>query len=98
MIPAPFVISVVSAVYDVARYLPEFLASLENQRGVDVGTVELVAVDDGSCDDSLEVLRRWQARGTLRMTVLTKPNGGQGSARNLGLEHATGEWVTFTDP
>jgi glycosyltransferase involved in cell wall biosynthesis len=95
---APYDVSIVTAVYDVARYLPEFFASIEAQRGVDLRRVEIVAVDDGSTDDSLDVLRGWQERIAVDMVVLTKPNGGQASARNLGLEHATGEWVTFTDP
>ena len=60
-----FDVSVVTAVYDVARYLPEFTASLEAQRGVDLSRIEVVAVDDGSTDDSLEVLRAWAARSRL---------------------------------
>ncbi|WP_088288999.1 CDP-glycerol glycerophosphotransferase family protein [Kineosporia sp. A_224] len=91
-------ICVVTAVHDVARYLPDFIASLEGQRGVPLDRIQVVAVDDGSNDDSLAVLERWAARSALGVTVLTKPNGGQASARNLGLEHAAGEWVTFTDP
>ncbi|MFN0283776.1 MAG: CDP-glycerol glycerophosphotransferase family protein [Kineosporiaceae bacterium] len=99
MIPdAPFDVSIVTAVYDVARYLPEFLASIEAQRGVDLSRVEIVAVDDGSTDESLDVLRRWQESSRLTLTVLTKPNGGQATARNVGLERARGTWVTFTDP
>ena len=44
------------------------------------------------------LLEAWAARRPELVRVLSQPNGGQGSARNLGLEHATGEWVTFTDP
>jgi GT2 family glycosyltransferase len=95
---APFDVSIVTAVYDVARYLPEFFASIEAQRGVDLRRIEVVAVDDGSTDDSLDVLRRWEERSGVAVTVLTKPNGGQATARNFGLERARGEWVTFTDP
>ncbi|MFN0283774.1 MAG: CDP-glycerol glycerophosphotransferase family protein [Kineosporiaceae bacterium] len=95
---APYDVSIVTAVYDVARYLPEFLASIDGQRGVDLSRVEVVAVDDGSTDDSLTVLRAWQEQALAHVTVLTKENGGQASARNHGLGHATGEWVTFTDP
>ncbi|WP_143447550.1 glycosyltransferase, partial [Kineosporia sp. R_H_3] len=86
-------ISIVTAVYDVARYLPDFFASLERQQGVDLSRVEIVAVDDGSTDDSLEVLHRYaadfEAHGILPMTVLTQANAGQGAARNHGMEHAT---------
>lgn len=94
----PFDISVVTAVYDVARYLPEFAASLDAQTGIDLARVQVVAVDDGSTDDSLAWLRTWAERSALTVTVLTKENGGQGSARNLGLTVAQGTWITFTDP
>jgi glycosyltransferase involved in cell wall biosynthesis len=89
--------SVVSAVYNVEPYVPEFIASIERQR-VNPADVEIIAVDDGSTDRSLEILQEWAGRSRFKVHVFTKPNGGQGSARNLGLEHATGEWVTFPDP
>lgn len=89
--------SIVSAVYDVARYLDDFLGDLDAQDHPH-DLVEVVLVDDGSTDDSLDRIRTWADRTDLRVTVLTQPNGGQASARNLGLEHATGDWVTFTDP
>ena len=89
--------SVVTAVYNVSRYLADFIASIEHQ-DLDPGQIEVVAVDDGSTDDSLAVLQSWRDRRPGLVTVLTKENGGQGSARNVGLEHARGEWVTFTDP
>ena len=89
--------SIVSAVYNVAPYLADFIDSLEKQSyGLD--RVEILMVDDGSTDESPEILERWQARHPDVVTVLRKPNGGQASARNLGIEHARGEWITFTDP
>jgi glycosyltransferase involved in cell wall biosynthesis len=91
-------ISVISAVYNVARFLPEYIASLEAQKGVNLSRVQVVVVDDGSTDDSLQVLKDWATRSALHVTVLTKENGGQGSARNLGLTVAEGSWVTFLDP
>ncbi|HTK46104.1 MAG TPA: glycosyltransferase family A protein, partial [Patescibacteria group bacterium] len=89
--------SIVTAVYDVDPYLPAFIDSVERLR-VAAGDLQVVAVDDGSTDGSLELLRDWARRSRYAVDVLTKPNGGQASARNLGLEHATGEWVTFPDP
>jgi glycosyltransferase involved in cell wall biosynthesis/CDP-glycerol glycerophosphotransferase (TagB/SpsB family) len=89
--------SVVSAVYNVARYLPEFIESIERQE-FSRDRLELIMVDDGSTDDSLTILQAWQQRRPELVTVLTKPNGGQASARNLGVEHARGEWITFPDP
>lgn len=89
--------SIVSAVYNVEQYLPEYIESIEGQR-IDPAQLEVIAVDDGSTDGSLDILLAWARRSRYRVKVFTKPNGGQGSARNLGLEHATGELVTFPDP
>ena len=89
--------SIVTAVYNVEPYLPEYIESIERQR-FDPSRIEVIAVDDGSTDDSLDILTDWARRSRIKVKVFTKPNGGQGSARNLGLDHATGEWVTFTDP
>ena len=89
--------SIVTAVYNVEPYLPEYIESIERQR-FDPSRIEVVAVDDGSTDGSLDMLTAWARQSRLRVKVFTKPNGGQGTARNLGLEHATGEWVNFTDP
>lgn len=88
--------SIVTAVYNVEPYLPDYIASIERQR-FDRSRIEVVAVDDGSTDGSLDILTEWAHRSRIRVKVFTKPNAGQGSARNLGLDHATGEWVTFTD-
>lgn len=91
------IFTIVTAVYGVAAYLPEFIASIEAQR-FDLTRVEVVAVDDGSTDGSLAILEAWAARRPELVRVVSKPNGGQASARNLGLEHARGTWVTFSDP
>ncbi|WP_167193751.1 bifunctional glycosyltransferase/CDP-glycerol:glycerophosphate glycerophosphotransferase [Brevibacterium pigmentatum] len=89
--------AVVSAVYNVSRYLDDFLASLDRQT-IDHSLVEIILVDDGSTDDSLNRLNEWAAATDFSVTVLTKANGGQSSARNFGLDAVTAEWVTFTDP
>lgn len=89
--------SLVSAVYNVADYLSEFIESIESQT-LPPNQLQVIMVDDGSTDDSLEILQRWCDRRPNLVTVVSKPNGGQSSARNLGLEYATGHWVTFPDP
>jgi glycosyltransferase involved in cell wall biosynthesis len=88
---------VVSAVYDVAPYVPDFIAAVERQ-DFDLDHVEVIVVDDGSTDDSLAVLRAWAERRPGLVRVVTQANAGQGAARNAGLAAATGEWVTFPDP
>jgi glycosyltransferase involved in cell wall biosynthesis len=88
--------SIVTAVYNVSRFLDAFIESVEQQT-FNLDQVEVIAVDDGSTDDSLAKLRSWAERRPHLVTVLTKENGGQATARNLGLDRASGEWVTFTD-
>ena len=89
--------AVVSAVYNVSRYLTDFIDSIERQTHPLVD-VEVMMVDDGSTDDSLSRLRAWERRRPDLVRVLTKENGGQASARNLGAAKVTAEWVTFLDP
>src|SRR5699024_3590740 len=64
----------------------------------DHSLIEVILVADGSTDDSLERLNVWSAETDFAVTVLTKTNGGQASARNVGLDSVSAEWVTFTDP
>jgi glycosyltransferase involved in cell wall biosynthesis len=94
---APPLFSVVTAVHDVAAYLPDFLASIDRQT-VAPELLELVAVDDGSSDDSGTVLRDWSSSWPGRAVILEQAHSGQAAARNRGLGHATGDWVTFADP
>lgn len=88
--------SLVVAVYNSLPYLDAFLASLEVQSfGLD--RVQIILVDDGSTDASLDLCRTFAARHRSTI-VLTRPNGGPGAARNTGLDAATGTWVSFPDP
>ncbi|KXV15502.1 hypothetical protein CR51_03230 [Caballeronia megalochromosomata] len=90
--------SVVSAVYNVAPYLDEYFSSLIAQTLDFRACIELVMVDDGSPDDSARIIKKWQRKYPDNIKYVRKENGGQASARNLGLEFATGSWVTFIDP
>jgi glycosyltransferase involved in cell wall biosynthesis len=89
--------SIVSAVHDVERFLPAFVDAVEKQT-FPADRFEVIAVDDGSTDGTPGLLAAWAERRPDLVRVVTKENGGQSTARNLGLEHARGEWVTFTDP
>lgn len=90
-------VSLVGAVYGVAEYLPRFLASLDAQDHPHE-RLQVVLVLDGAVDGSPAICREWAARTDIDAVVLETENGGQGRARNLGLERATGEWVGFPDP
>lgn len=86
-------ISVIIPVYNVEKYLEECIDSVLNNTFTDF---ELICVDDGSTDRSPEILRSY-AEKDKRVKVITKENGGQSSARNLGLKYAKGEYILFVD-
>jgi len=89
--------SIVSAAYNVAKFLPDFIAGIDTQT-FPAERLEVIVVDDGSTDETTRLLHEWQQRRPGLVTVLSQPNAGQGSARNFGMEKARGEWITFTDP
>lgn len=70
---------------------------LDRQMSIGVG-LQVVVVDDGSDDDSLQLLHQFRHRWPNQVDVMSQRTGGLASARNAGLELVQGEWVTFTDP
>lgn len=89
--------TVVSAVYNVEKYLGSFFKSIRNQT-MTKDTLRIVMVDDGSTDSSPDIIREWQNRMPGIISYFRKENEGQASARNLGLRHVDTEWVCFIDP
>lgn len=90
--------TIVSAVYNVGRYLEEYIASVTKQRLDFKKHIHLILVDDGSTDDSAAIIKKWQKKYPDNIHYFYKENGGQASARNLGMQHVNTEWVTFADP
>ncbi|WP_341679173.1 glycosyltransferase [Niveibacterium sp. SC-1] len=86
-------ISFVIPCYNVENHLVKCLDSILRQPFDDY---EVVAVDDGSTDGTAKILSDY-CRIDARLRVITKENGGQGSARNLGVQNARGEYVWFVD-
>ena len=86
-------ISVIVPVYNAELYLAKCVESILSQQ---VPELELVLVDDGSSDNSLTICNSFASKDG-RVKVVSKPNGGVSSARNCGLDNASGEWVTFVD-
>lgn len=89
---APLV-SIILPVYNAAPYLEQCIRSLMCQT---MRRIEIIAVDDGSTDDSLAILRQL-AEEDGRVKILTQQNKYAGAARNLGLSQAKGEYVIFLD-
>ncbi len=86
-------ISIIVPVYNAEATLSHCVESLLGQS---YGNIEIVLINDGSKDASLEICREFAARDS-RVRVIDKPNGGVSSARNAGLEAATGTFVMFCD-
>lgn len=85
--------SIVVPVYNAEKYLDECLNSILRQSYSDF---EVILVDDGSNDFSLDICRRYECSDR-RVRVISKENGGVSSARNAGIEAARGEYITFID-
>lgn len=90
------VLSIILPVYNVEKYLPKCLDSIYTQ-GVNEKLFEVIAVIDGSLDNSLEIVQKY-AQGHSNLVILEKDNGGVSSARNLGINYAQGDYLMFVDP
>jgi len=87
-------ISVILPIYNVAPYLGRCLDSILQNTYRDL---EVICVNDGSTDDSEEILRDYAGKDD-RIILVNKENGGVSAARNTGLTHARGEYIAFVDP
>lgn len=86
-------VSVIVPVYNVRPYLRECVESVSGQT---YQNLEIVVVDDGSTDGSGELCDEL-GRADARVVVFHKENGGLSDARNYGLRHSHGEWISFVD-
>lgn len=85
--------SIIVPVYNVRNYLGICIESLVNQTLKDI---EIICINDGSTDDSLNILQEY-AKKDYRIKICDKLNGGSSSARNLGLDIAEGDFILFVD-
>jgi len=86
-------VSVIIPCYNQAKFLPRTVAALQAQT---LGAWECIVVDDGSRDNTAEVVSNI-ALTEPRVRLLQQHNGGSASARDLGLQHARGEFIQFLD-
>ena len=86
-------ISIIIPVYNVEKYLGECLDSVVNQTLKDI---EIICVNDGSTDNSLSILKEYASKDN-RINIIDKENEGQGYARKVGLDNASGEFILFCD-
>ena len=87
------ILSVISPVYNGAKYLEPFLISVLQQS---FPHFELIMVDDGSTDSSVEIIKSYQKKDS-RIHLIEQNHKGAGSARNFGLSQAKGQYIIFLD-
>lgn len=86
-------VSVIIPIYNAEKYLKKCLDSVVNQT---YSNIEIILINDGSTDSSLKICEEYN-ENFKNIILINKVNGGQGIARNLGIEKATGHYLTFVD-
>jgi len=86
-------VSIVVPVYNMEKYLRKCLDSLIKQT---LKNIEIICVNDGSTDTSLEILREYESKDS-RIKIIDKKNGGLSSARNCGMDATQAEFIGFVD-
>lgn len=92
-----FLFSFIVPVYNTERYLDEAIESLVNQTIGFEDNIEIVLINDGSTDRSLEICQKWAADFPRNIQVIDKKNEGVSVARNVGFAASRGRYVNFPD-
>lgn len=87
-------VSVLIPIYNVEKYLRQCLESVVNQT---LKEIEIICLNDGSTDGSLEIIKEF-AKDDKRIVVVNKKNSGYGDSMNKGLKRATGEYIGIVEP
>lgn len=87
-------VSIIMPCYNVEKLIDETMESLEMQTSKDF---ELICINDGSSDNTLDKLKEWANKNIFRMRIINQANGGVSKARNRGIEEAKGRYIMFLD-
>ena len=87
-------LSIIIPVYNAEKYIERCLNAILNNNLQDI---EIIVVNDGSTDRTCNILEKYEKKYIWCLSVINKSNGGVSSARNIGIEHSHGEWITFVD-
>ena len=87
-------ISVIVPAYNLERYIERTIRSILRQTYQDI---EIIVVDDGSKDQTAEVVKRLVEQNPEKIELIQIPNGGVTNARLTGVKQAKGEWIGFVD-
>ena len=85
--------SIIIATYNTGKYVINSINSVLNQT---YNQYEIIVIDDGSTDDTLEIIKK-EYSNEKKITIIEKKHTGVSETRNIGLEKATGDWITFLD-
>lgn len=91
------ILSFIIPLYNSAQWLGKCLDSALNQ-GFDLKELEIVCINDGSPDNSIDIANEYKAKYPGTFVVLDQENQGPSGARNNGMQHATGKYLCFLDP
>lgn len=87
-------VSIIIPVYNVEKYISKCLDTLVNQT---LEEIELIVVNDGSTDESENIIMKYKEKYPDKILYLKKSNGGLSDARNYGVNYAKGEFIAFLD-
>ena len=89
-------LSIVIPCYNTGKYLPKCLDSIFIDN--DYQNMEVTCVNDGSTDNTDEILQQYKTKYPNNLCVISQSNQGVSVARNVGIKHSNGKWITFVDP
>ena len=87
-------ISIITPIYNREKYIGKCLDSILSQT---YKNIEIICVDDCSTDNSLHILKKYEAKDNRIKVIALKNNGGVSNARNIGIKNASGDFLTFVD-
>ena len=88
--------SIIVSAYNVERYLKDTIDSVINQ-SIGFNQIELILINDGSTDKTLEICQQYEMRWPDNVMVINNPHQGISKNRNVGLQLATGKYISFLD-
>lgn len=90
-------ISVIIPCYNVSAYIDRCLTSITTQT-IGIHLLEIICIDDASCDNTWQKLQQWELQYPDQIIIIhNDSNCRQGTARNIGLNYASGDWISFID-